>query len=334
MDKIKKPIYKKVWFYVVAILLLFVIIFGIVLSTSYAIAEIVMDIVCNDKNPSTPENYSEILLLTDKIANVEYSSKFGENILDIISPKNNSQKLPLIVYIHGGYYTSGDKLTKEAYCRVIAQKGYVVANINYLLSPEAVYPTQLIQVNDAIKFLLDNATKYNIDSDKIFIGGDSAGGHLSGQLGCLYTNEAFANKLSLTPVIKPDQLKGVLLLCGFFNFYTVRDTNFPLLNQAMWMFTGVKEYENSPYAGLIDTISNVNADYPDTYIICGDYDPFYKQNQEMSAKLKSLGVKVVDYLPTTTSDKLQHEFQSNFDLKECYEGLDKLFDFLASASKD
>ena len=54
----------------------------------------------------------------------------------------------------------------------MASKGYVVANINYQLAPEGRYPTQMLQVNEAIGFLLSRAEEYRIDTMKIFIGGD------------------------------------------------------------------------------------------------------------------------------------------------------------------
>ncbi|MEG2159405.1 MAG: hypothetical protein RRY18_05940, partial [Clostridia bacterium] len=77
MEKAKKPFYKKVGFYVVAVTVLFVLIVGIVYLSSYGIQQLIIQIVCDDKSPSTPDNYAQILEQTNKVSDIKYDSKYA-----------------------------------------------------------------------------------------------------------------------------------------------------------------------------------------------------------------------------------------------------------------
>lgn len=105
--------------------------------------------------------------------------------LDLVIPKIKSKTpLPLVVFIHGGAWKGGDK--RKSLPRVIpyAKKGaYAAASIGYRLSAEAIWPAQIHDCKAAIRYLKANATKYNIDPDRIGIWGSSAGGHLVSMLG-------------------------------------------------------------------------------------------------------------------------------------------------------
>lgn len=326
--KIKKPFYKKVWIWIIGVIVLSIGITALTMPFSYGVQKAMIRVVCKPGNMSTPNNYDEVLAATEMLKDVSYNSKYANGDMDIFSPKASTSKLPLLVYIHGGYYVGGDKKGGEPYCRVIAKEGYIVANINYVLAPDEFYPAQVIQCNEAIKFLLENHEKYNIDINNIFIGGDSAGSHLSGVMGAFYTNEKLREKIDIEPSIEANQLKGVVLLCGFYDMLTVRQIRFPLLNDAMWMLTGVKKYEKYERVSELNTIQNITENYPATYLLCGDNDPLYKQNLQMKEKLAEYNISTTAYLPKSTKDKLKHEFQREFELQEAQTAMTLLINFL------
>ena len=114
--------------------------------------------------------------------NLEYSRVQGQSLLlDLFTPNDVKEKLPLIVWVHGGGWTSGDKEN----CPVILfiTMGYAVASINYRLSLEAVFPAQIHDCKASIRYLRANALEYNIDPDRIGVWGGSAGGHLAALMG-------------------------------------------------------------------------------------------------------------------------------------------------------
>ncbi|MBK6751705.1 MAG: alpha/beta hydrolase [Acidobacteria bacterium] len=104
--------------------------------------------------------------------------------LDLYVPDGANSPTPLIVWIHGGGWTSGDKsLGQSAFQLRYAQNGYAMASLNYRLSGEATFPAQIHDCKTAIRWLRANAALYNIDPTRIGVWGSSAGGHLASLLG-------------------------------------------------------------------------------------------------------------------------------------------------------
>ena len=97
--------------------------------------------------------------------------------------------LPLVVWIHGGGFHSGDRRNlpetyphNSVFDRLVAA-GVAVATIDYRLSGEATFPAQLDDVLVAIDYLRRYAPAYGIDADRIGTWGESAGGALASLAG-------------------------------------------------------------------------------------------------------------------------------------------------------
>lgn len=107
-----------------------------------------------------------------------------ELLLDIVKPKETSEiPMPVIVFVHGGGWTKGDKKGGDRKLIPFAEKGYFCVSINYRLAPESKFPAQIEDCKCAIRFLKANSKKYNINPEKIGVWGTSAGGHLVSLLG-------------------------------------------------------------------------------------------------------------------------------------------------------
>jgi hypothetical protein len=121
------------------------------------------------------------------ISNLTYSTYTHNDrteslLLDLyISKTKSSRSLPLIIYLHGGGWWAKSKA--ECPREMITDRGYILACINYRLSNVALFPAQIKDVKNAVRWLRKNAATYNIDPDKIGVFGSSAGGHLSLLLG-------------------------------------------------------------------------------------------------------------------------------------------------------
>ncbi len=103
--------------------------------------------------------------------------------LDIYRAKSAGKKsLPLVVWIHGGGWRNGSKATPRLAVG-LAQRGYVVASIDYRLSGDAVFPAQIHDSKAAIRWLRAHAAAYGIAAGHVGVWGSSAGGHLVALLG-------------------------------------------------------------------------------------------------------------------------------------------------------
>lgn len=325
----KKPIHRRWWFILLEVLLGLSIGLAIALITSTVLQEHAIRLICSmDANPSAGELPGVLTLRSD----ASYQSEYPNGTFDLYSIHSN-EPLPLVVYAHGGYYVGGDKSSLTEYCRAIASRGYVVANINYQLAPEGRYPTQVLQMNEAVSYLIKHAKAYGIDPSRVFLGGDSAGGHLASQMGLYYTNDDFCRKAGGEPAILADQLRGVLLLCGYYDTETVRETHFPMIADSIWVLTGEKAFEGTEVSARMNTVEQVTPDYPPAFLLCGDQDPFLSQAEELIVALAKNGVETSVYLPESGEESLGHEFQLDLTSAAGKEGLERLLQFLSDQSQ-
>ncbi|MFH6968711.1 alpha/beta hydrolase fold domain-containing protein [Flavobacterium sp. FlaQc-28] len=127
----------------------------------------------------------------DKIGDVAYfTSKERTLHLDAFVNKKQKQN-PAVIMIHGGGWRSGNKNQMNPLAQEIASKGYSCFTIEYRLSLEAKYPYGVYDVKNAIRFIKDNAKKFNVDSNKIAVLGCSSGGQMAALIGTTNGNSAF-----------------------------------------------------------------------------------------------------------------------------------------------
>lgn len=113
--------------------------------------------------------------------------------INLFLPKkpNGDKPLPIVVHIHGGGWSGGDKSGYTARCAQLAATGdYAAASVGYRLSGEVKWPAQIYDCKAAIRWLHAHAKELNIDPERIGVTGGSAGGHLVTLLGVTNGNKA------------------------------------------------------------------------------------------------------------------------------------------------
>jgi acetyl esterase/lipase len=102
-----------------------------------------------------------------------------EDKLDIYHRQDVSGPQPTLIYIHGGGWTGGTK--ESAFMSVMPwlEMGWNVVNVEYRLARVSHAPAAVEDCLCALKWVVSHASEYHIDSSKIVVSGDSAGGHLS-----------------------------------------------------------------------------------------------------------------------------------------------------------
>lgn len=118
----------------------------------------------------------------DKYTDLSYGSNSSQ-VLDLYLPKNDKDDVGLILYIHGGSWTGGDKSAYNDFCKnTTGTYGYASATMNYrLLSTKGdiTYKDMLDDIDTAINFIIDTAASKGTEITKLAIAGASAGGHLA-----------------------------------------------------------------------------------------------------------------------------------------------------------
>lgn len=145
-----------------------------------------------------------------RVTNMKYAShpKVDPelNMLDVYIPKKGSNS-PVMIWIHGGGWSYGDKENVQQKAEYFTSKGYVFVSINYRLSPKVQHPAHVQDVAAAIMWVHTNAKHYSADENKIFLMGHSAGAHLAA---LVTLNEEYIKNAGGHPGI----IKGVILLDG------------------------------------------------------------------------------------------------------------------------
>jgi len=221
--------------------------------------------------------------------------------LDLLLPKSRAQgeKLPVVVWIHGGAWRAGDKRSgRFRLARLVASGRYAGVSVGYRLTNEAIWPAQIHDCKAALRWIRANAGRYGLDAEKIAVWGSSAGGHLVAMLGTSGGVEELEGKLGR----HTDQSSRVTCVIDYYG---------PSDLLAMGKYPGRIRHNapDSPESRLVggplqehaeaarsaSPISYVSADDPPFMIVHGDRDPVvpYNQSERLAEALRKAGVDVV-----------------------------------------
>jgi acetyl esterase/lipase len=103
----------------------------------------------------------------------------GQPLLcDVFTPPGHTGNAPGVLLVHGGAWRTGDRSQMRGYGVQLALQGFVCVSSSYRLVPASPWPTQIHDVNAALRYMRANARELGIDADKIATVGASAGAHL------------------------------------------------------------------------------------------------------------------------------------------------------------
>lgn len=271
---------------------------------------------------------------------VAYASKSSSQKLDIYLPNTGNGPFPVIVAIHGGAFMQGDKSSGEVNDELTGlNKGYAVVSINYRLSGEAIFPAAVYDVKAAIRYIKANASKYNLNPDKIAVWGDSAGGNLAAMLGTTAGVKELED-LSMGNETQTSNVQAVVDFFGPINFTTMDDEN-----KASGISSKVSNVQThstatspeSKYVGAdITTVADkVKQTNPTTYLTSDD-TPFFiengtldpnvptQQSVDFAAALeKVIGKDKVTYIKLEGAGHGGSQFDDTANLAKVFAFLDK-----------
>ena len=226
------------------------------------------------------------------ITEIRYTDIYPNSFLDITYPDGNREtQRPTFIYFHGGGFFGGSKSVGDplaesdatALLDDICAEGFNLVNIDYVLVPEYHFPAPLVQANEAFCFLNDHAEEYHLDMDRVVIMGSSAGAIMTSQLGSIITNPDYAEALGISPALKPEQVKSVVLddaplVYNQFSLGTKVLVGNYVKGSVFLSSEEVKRYNN---------ILWVDSDYPAAVLLGSEY---YADMRNMDAALRETGV--------------------------------------------
>jgi acetyl esterase/lipase len=121
----------------------------------------------------------------EQLPDVVYTAGDGPPLkLDLFRSRDAraGEPRPLVVWLHGGGWMSGDKQRGVERLFPLIRNGFHGASIDYRLSTEALFPAQIHDCKCAVRFLRRHAAEYGFDPARIGVWGASAGGHLASLL--------------------------------------------------------------------------------------------------------------------------------------------------------
>ena len=258
------------------------------------------------------------------ITEIKYSENYPNSYLDITYPnEERNASNPTLIYFHGGGFFGGSKNVGDplagsdstALLDDICAEGFNLVNIDYVLVPEYHFPDPLVQANEAFRFLIQHSNEYRLDMDNVVIMGSSAGAIITSQLGSIITNPDYADALGISPVLKPENIKAVVIDDAPLSYDKFDIGTKVLVGNYMKGSIFLTKEEIRRYNNILWVDSN----YPPAVLLGSEY---YVDMRDMDEALRKVGVvhELIDPLA-----------ERNMEMQHCFVSLERVDDVAKDA---
>lgn len=214
----------------------------------------------------------------------------GEIRVSFIQPKHVNQCQPALIYLHGGAFIleSADLQKKLAYEYAKAIQG-VVLFVHYRLAPKYRFPAGFDDAYEVSEWLFHHAADYNIDQERVIIGGDSAGANLAVATLLKRRNlerKQFCSQFLIYPVLDYKQQTA--------SMQRYRDT--PLWNSKwnskMWELYLPEHATEQPEEYFSPLAAKNFVSLPQAYIEVAEFDCLHDEGLEYAKMLQEANIEV------------------------------------------
>ena len=207
--------------------------------------------------------------------------------LDVYQARDATTPNPTVIYFHGGGWTGGSKEGSSLTFLPFLDMGWNVVNVEYRLAKISLAPAAVQDTLCALRWVYRNAKDYNVDTNRLVLMGNSAGGHLALSTGLIPASTGLD---SLCP--GTEELKVAAII----NWYGITDVNELLAgpNVRTYAVTWLGGMPNrDEIAKRVSPLTYVRAGVPPIISIQGDADPTvpYSQNVRLHQALDKAGVR-------------------------------------------
>jgi len=121
---------------------------------------------------------------------------------------------PVLLWVHGGYWRALSKAEQSCVAPGLVAAGVHVAVMDYSLAPAATLDLIVHQVRTAVAWVARHAAQFGADPARLYAGGSSAGGHLTGMLLAAGWRQQYG--------LEPDAIRGGVALSGIFDLEPIQ----------------------------------------------------------------------------------------------------------------
>jgi acetyl esterase len=196
---------------------------------------------------------------------------------------------PTLIYFHGGGFVVGGLESHDGLCRLFAAEGgFKVIAVDYRLAPEHPWPAAVEDAWAAFQWIEANAADLGVDSGRIAIGGDSAGGMLTAIV-TQQARERTKPKIAYQMLLFPGTQIGAETssLHEFAVGYFLERRTIEHFS-SLYLPPGADR--NSPKVSPLR--ARDFSGLPPAFVMLGGYDPLHDEGLAYAEKLKAAGVKV------------------------------------------
>jgi len=300
------------------------------------------------ENPATQQNVQRLTHYANQ--NVQHPLQVARDVrygdlpnsrMDIIVPQqHNNKHYPVIVLVHGGGWVAGNKESMLPYAKLLADRGFAVVNMEYSRVPQSAFPTQLRQLNQVLTSL--KALSYpSLDLNRLFLSGDSAGANIVSNYAAFVNSPILQHQLAITPAIRAQQLKGLVLHSGVYDMASLYQSGSRLPWYTRWIMQDLlNAYSGENPASLrrlyaMSATPWLTTHYPPVWISASDNDLLTSgQSRPFIQRLQQLKVPVDIHLyPQQWPEPLNHDFEFNLRYRASREVLEYSVEFIKQHSK-
>jgi len=200
----------------------------------------------------------------------------------------------LLVWVHGGAWTSG---TKAGVPAKLLQSGMAIASVDFRQSTDARFPAQVHDIKAAIRFLRAKAGTYAYRSDKFAIAGSSSGAHLAALVGVTNGHPQLEGTVG-EHLDRSSSVQAIVSYFGASNLTTILSQSTPhglkVREPALKRLLGALPDEARELATLASPVAQVDSKDPPLFLLHGDQDPQMPINQshELEGAYAKIGLDV------------------------------------------
>jgi acetyl esterase len=224
-----------------------------------------------------------------RVDNRQIPGPDGDIPLRVYRPEGEGP-FPLLVWFHGGGWVLGDLDTTDSTCRSLMVKSdAVVVSVNYRLAPEHPYPAGVDDAYAAAWWVASHGSEIGGDSNRIAIGGDSAGGNLA-TVTALQVKQKGGPRFCFQLLVYP-------VTDGEMNHPSYRDNGegYQLTADAMeWfyeLYLGDRDRQDPFVSPLYAPVEDLAA-LPPALVITAEFDPLRDEGEAYARRLEEAGIPV------------------------------------------